>query len=48
MYTKFGGPAMIGSLSKIGGTKASGGEQEREQEQEKLILHPKYAENKQS
>ena len=25
-YAKFGGPTMIGSWSKIGGTKASGGE----------------------
>ena len=39
MYAKFGVPPMIGSGSKIGGTKASG---EREQEEE-LILHAKYA-----
>ena len=46
MYAKFGVPTMIGSWSKIGGTKASG-EQQQEQ-QEKLILHAKYADFKQS
>ena len=46
MYAKFGGPTMIGSWSKIGGTKASGeGEQQQQQE---LILHSKYANFKQS
>ena len=44
MYAKFGVPTMIGSWSKIGGTKASG---EREQEQE-LILHAKYVDFEQS
>ena len=44
MYAKFGASPMIGSGSKIGGTKASG---EREQ-QEELILHSKYANFKQS
>ena len=42
MYAKFGVPTMIGSWSKIGGTKASG---EREQE---LILHAKYVDFEQS
>ena len=45
MYAKFHEPTMKGSGSKIGGTKASG---EREEEQEKLILHAKYADFKQS
>ena len=44
MYAKFGVPTMIGSWSKIGGTKASG----EQQQQEKLILHAKYADFKQS
>ena len=43
-YAKFGGPMMIGSWSKIGGTKASG----EQREEEKLILHAKYADFKQS
>ena len=49
-YAKFGGPTMIGSWSKIGGTKASGEreQQQQQQEQEELILHSKYANCKQS
>ena len=49
MYAKFHEPTMKGSGSKIGGTKASGErEREQEREQEKLILHAKYADFKQS
>ena len=48
MYAKFGVPPMIGSWSKIGGTKASGEREQQQQQQEKLILHAKYADFKQS
>ena len=44
MYAKFGVPTMIGSWSKIGGTKASG----EQQQQEELILHAKYVDFEQS
>ena len=47
MYAKFGVPTMIGSWSKIGGTKASG-EQQQQEEEEKLILHAKYVDFEQS
>ena len=45
MYAKFHQHPMMGSGSKIGGTEMSG---EREQEQEKLLLHSKLANFKQS
>ena len=45
MYAKFHQHPMMGSGSKIGGTEMSG---EREQEQEKLLLHSKSANFKQS
>ena len=48
MYAKFGVPTMIGSWSKIGGTKASGEQRRRRQQQQELILHAKYADFNQS
>jgi len=45
MHAKFGLPPTIGSWSKIGGTEASG---EQQQEQQELILHAKIADFKQS
>ena len=47
MHAKFHRNRMMGSGSKIGGTEMSR-EQQQEQQREKLLLHAKYADFKQS